>query len=119
MNPEGLDHEPLFLALAWFNGMTATLMVGRLSRRFVAHRETPPRGAVGVDPGEVSGRSLRLPGRGGPDHRHDPGANNLGQPGPPGHDGDAHSPRSSISSNSSPSKQKSDRLLFSVKPAGT
>ncbi|MGO8897744.1 MAG: hypothetical protein ACLQU5_05275 [Isosphaeraceae bacterium] len=42
MNPEGLDHEPLFLALAWFNGMTATLMVGRLSRRFVAHRETPP-----------------------------------------------------------------------------
>ena len=43
MNPEGLDHEPLFLALAWFNGMTATLMVGRLSRRFVAHRETPPR----------------------------------------------------------------------------
>ena len=24
MNPEGLDHEPLFVALAWFNGMTAT-----------------------------------------------------------------------------------------------
>ncbi len=46
MNPEGLDHEPLFLALAWFNGMTATLMVGRLSRWFVAHRETPPPGAV-------------------------------------------------------------------------
>ena len=42
MNPEGLDHEPLFVALAWFNGMTATLMVGQLSRRFVAHRETPP-----------------------------------------------------------------------------
>jgi hypothetical protein len=42
MNPAGLDHEPLFVALAWFNGMTATLMVGRLSRRFVAHRETPP-----------------------------------------------------------------------------
>ena len=41
MNRQGLDHEPLFLALAWFNGMTATLMVGRLSRRFVAHRETP------------------------------------------------------------------------------
>ena len=47
MNPEGLDHEPLFVALAWFNGMTATLMVGRLSRWFVAHRETTPRGAVG------------------------------------------------------------------------
>ena len=42
MNPEGLDHEPLFVALAWFNGMTATLMVERLSRRFVAHRETTP-----------------------------------------------------------------------------
>jgi hypothetical protein len=42
MNRQGLDHEPLFVALAWFNGMTATLMVGRLSRRFVAHRETPP-----------------------------------------------------------------------------
>jgi len=42
MNPEGLDHEPLFLALAWFNGMTATLMVGRSSRWFVAHRETTP-----------------------------------------------------------------------------
>ena len=35
-------------------------------------RDAPP-GAVGVDRGEVSGRSLRLPGRGGPDHRHDPG----------------------------------------------
>ena len=43
MNPEGLDHEPLFVALAWFNGMTATLMVGRLSRRFIAQSETPPR----------------------------------------------------------------------------
>ena len=42
MNPEGLDHEPLFVALAWFNSMTATLMVGRLSRRFIAHREMPP-----------------------------------------------------------------------------
>ena len=42
MNPEGLDHEPLFVALAWFNGMTATLMVGRLSRRFIAQSETPP-----------------------------------------------------------------------------
>ena len=34
--------SPFLLRLAWFNGMTATLMVGRLSRRFVAHRETPP-----------------------------------------------------------------------------
>ena len=67
----------------------------------------------------MSGRSLRLLGRGGPDHRHDPGANNLGQPGPPGHDGDAHSPRSSISSNSSPSKLKSDRWVVAAKPAGT
>jgi hypothetical protein len=34
--------SPFFVALAWFNSMTATLMVGRLSRRFVAHRETAP-----------------------------------------------------------------------------
>ena len=31
-----------FCCLAWFNGMTATLMVGRLSRRFIAQSETPP-----------------------------------------------------------------------------
>ena len=40
MDRQGLDHEPLFLALAWFNDMTATLMVGRLSRRFIAQSET-------------------------------------------------------------------------------
>ncbi len=77
MNPEGLDHEPLFVALAWFNGMMAILIVGRSSRWFVAHRETTPPGAVGVDRGEVSGRSLRLPGRGGPDHRQNVGTDRV------------------------------------------
>ncbi len=62
MNRQGLDHEPLFVALAWFNGMTATLMVGRLSRRFIAQSETPPREVVEVDRGEVIVRSLRLHG---------------------------------------------------------
>ncbi len=87
MNRQGLDHEPLFVALAWLNSMTATLMIGRLSRWFVAHRETTPPGAVGVDRGEVSGRSLRLPGRGGLDHRHDAGFQGLGQVGPGDQDG--------------------------------
>ncbi len=57
MNPEGLDHEPLFVALAWFNGMTATLMVGRLSRRFVAHRDADLRYAILRD-ADLRGASL-------------------------------------------------------------
>ncbi len=61
MNPEGLDHEPLFLALAWFNGMTATLMVGRLSRRFVAHPDRPPRS--GRSRSRRSERTITSPSR--------------------------------------------------------
>ncbi len=42
MNRQGLDHEPLFVALAWFHSMTAILIVGRLSRRFIEQSQTPP-----------------------------------------------------------------------------
>ena len=62
MNRQGLDHEPLFLALAWFNGMTATLMVGRLSRWFVAHSETPP--GSGRSRSRRSERTITSPSRG-------------------------------------------------------
>ncbi len=60
MNPEGLDHEPLFLALAWFNGMTATLMVERLSRRFVAHRETLMAGVDVLLVARMAGTSVAM-----------------------------------------------------------
>ena len=61
MNRQGLDHEPLFDALAWSNSMTAILMVGRLSRRFIAHRETPPRS--GRSRSRRSERTITSPSR--------------------------------------------------------
>ena len=62
MNRQGLDHEPLFVVLAWFHSMTAILIVGRSSRWFVAHRETtPPRS--GRSRSRRSERTITSPSR--------------------------------------------------------